>query len=414
MKIHGKKVILFQILYILFSGMLIEAGLPQSIRYLSDVVNVGLVLFCIRAYRPEKLAGTKLLLGAFGIWWLFMVVSAVIGGPSVFLIAWATRNWCRGLILFLSCLLLLDKTDVQSMIHGTFYIYVLNLLVSCGQALFSGKNGDYVGGIFGTTIGCNGYNNLFLSAALVYVLCDSFLKQRLSAKATFILISVLFLAGLGEIKVLFMEYLMLLSAITVLFLFRRKLKWTFFWRVLVASVVGFVIGLAVLYLVSPGAFAVMIGKNSLSHYEMTSRPAYRISRIYFFPEINELYFQDSVLQRLIGYGFGNCEMSKFGFLCSAFGSENGRMNYHFFSHQPLYLEGGLIGLGLFCMIWAVTAGGFGLHLLKSETFRLADLFGFLFCGLMLINVFYNNAFRTEVSYLVYCILAMPYRMLQKE
>lgn len=401
----AKNCILFQILFLFANGLLRDFGLPRSALYLMDGVNLVLIGCMLLRGDPERLKAGRVLLTAGTVWLIFMVMSACINGPSLLRMAWAGRNWCRGFVLLTACLLFLDGEDVKKGIRLLEGLYIANFLLNIGQYLLLDRSGDALGGLFGSEVGANAMTNLFLCMMLTLALCRSCREKRLSPFTLFVMYSAAVMGGLEEIKIFFLEYVLILAGVLSIFGLRRELTAKFLVTVLIHGGLSLGLGLYMLRLVSPKTYLYMVGQRDYSEYEKTSRSAYRISRIHFLSEINQFFFHGDVQKNLIGLGFGNCDFSRFEFLTSRFYNENWEYNYLFFSHQPLYLEGGLIGLTLYTLIPFTAAVSWGLRALREKTAGTEAAFGCIFGLVTAVNVFYNNAARTEAAYLTFLAFA---------
>ncbi len=415
----GKKyIIYFQLIYVLFSGLLIDFGISASIRYLTDVINMVLfyeLLISIGKWKYERGLFIKqetdiasMLVMFF--WLLFMLLSTCGKSPSIIRMAWASRNWARFFIFFIACQVFLHKKDVESLYLWLFRIYIFDFLMICFQFLFLGHKGDDLGGIFGSMMGGNGQTNILICIVLILGLCVYFEQRMNTIVMFFLLSSVMLIAALEELKVFYYEYIGIVLLACVIYAAKKQVGRHEVLRVAFAAILAWMFGLVILAVVFPSHFKVIIGKTSYMAYEAHSSSQYKISRIKFISEINELFFKDSPILNLTGYGFGNCEYSKFGFLTSPFYHEHGETNYLYFSHQTLFLEGGLIGLGLFVAIFGVIAVQHLKKLIVCKAVNKYAVLGFVFGLVTMANVFYNNATRTEISYLTYFCLATAYIM----
>lgn len=413
--------IIFQIMYVLFCGLLIDLGFPVGIRYLTDVVNLFIFLAILilagKKYRREKINTEtmkgiikKTPLAAMFLWLLFMFLSTCWKRPSILRMGWASRNWARFFLFFMACMMFLHKDEVESLFQWLFRIYIFDFLLICLQFLFLGHKGDDLGGIFGSMMGGNGQTNIFLCIVLILGLCFYFEQKMNTIVMYLLLFSTMLIAALEELKIFYYEYIGIVVLVSAIYIVKKQIHRRKILKVAVVAILAWLVGLVILAVVFPSHFKVIIGKTSYMAYEAHSSSQYKISRIKFIFEINELFFKDSPILNLTGYGFGNCEYSKFGFLTSPFYHEHGETNYLYFSHQTLFLEGGLIGLGLFVAIFGVIAVQHLKKLIVCKAVNKYAVLGFVFGLVTMANVFYNNATRTEISYLTYFCLATAYIM----
>ena len=417
MKKYAPQIIYFQIIYVMFSGLLIDLGLPTSIRYFLDVVNLSVFMLCLavlcsndgKGYKIH-IAKVKLPVAMMLVWYLFMIVSTCFKDFSILRIAWASRNWARFFVLFISCVMFLHKEQIERVFKWFYGIYIFNFALVCFEFAVLGHKQDNLGGIFGSMMGGNGQTNIFLCIVLIISLCGYFEKKINKGMTYFVLVSSMVIAALEELKVYFYEYILIVVFICIIYGLKKQSNRQQQLRIIFVAFIAWAIGALILAIIFPTHFKVVMGITNYWTYEDKSSSQYKISRLKFIPQINELFFGDSCGLKLTGYGFGNCEYSKFNFLTSPFYHENGEMNYLYFSHQTMYLEGGLIGLGLFVLIFAVIACQNFHRLLKEKEVNSYTVLGFVFGLVTMINIFYNNATRTEISYLTYFCLASAYIM----
>ncbi|WP_251207850.1 hypothetical protein [Acetatifactor aquisgranensis] len=412
---RAKRFIVFQIIFVLFSGLLIDLGLPAGVRYLTDIINLILFLGVLIStgtvrhkndmYKREVVIADIVPMATMFLWLFFMLLSTCWKTPSILRMAWAARNWARFFLFFVACRIFLDKKAVENVYRGLFGIYIFDFFLICFQFLFLGSKGDNLGGIFGSMIGGNGQTNILLCIMLILGICVYFEQKMNVAMLFFLLSSTMAIAALEELKIFYYEYIGITVLVSVIYVVKKQARIQRMLRFAVAAILAWLVGLAILAAIFPRHFDVIIGKTSYWTYEAHSSSQYKISRVKFIPEVNDLFFKKSPILNLTGYGFGNCEYSKFDFLISPFYREHGETNYLYFSHQTLFLEGGLIGLGLFVAIFGVIAAQHLKKLIACKIVNKYAVFGFVFGLVTMANVFYNNATRTEISYLTYFFLA---------
>lgn len=380
-------------------------GAPNILRYLPDVVIAVIVCLMLRKERLARLKSYPLTIGLMALWWGFMIVSTLVREHRLLWMLWASRNWCRGFVFFAACLIFLDRTDHQRIFELLKGLFILNFAVVLIQYFVFDCTDDHLGGIFGTRIGCNGQSNIFLCVVTILVLYEALDSQRCSFWTGFCIIADFIVAGLEELKVFFYEYLLLLLGLMVLLALKKRLHRPTLMKMLLVSVVGYVIGLYCTWLVMPETFRVLVGLKSYAQYEKESSVEYKISRIHAFEIINELFFKGDSKLLFAGYGFGNCDYSAFPPLTSDFYWSYGDYNYLWFVHQDLFLEGGIMGLALYVLIF-VQMGVQGMIVwCRSEKGSRETALFLLFIGVTLISIIYNNTLRTEISYFTYFVLA---------
>lgn len=425
MRKTGRILLFAQMTFLMFSGLMQDFGAPHAIMYLVDIFN-GVLLLCALFEKNKKmLHQARYVMIAVGTWLGYMLVTSFMNAVPFPLVIWALRNWGRGFVVFVASLIFLDGEDIRRLGKGMFFLFIIQFLLICFQFATMGYIGpkgyvgylkaidpeylvqDHLGGIFGREVGGNGWNNVFCCVMLLGVMCRDYERKRLTIPTAIVMMISMLLAALLELKVFFLEFLVIQAGIPILFAIQKRLDRKLVLKMLLCAAVSYGVGLLLLSVLYPYHFWVIIGKHSIGEYERKSSAAYVISRINFLPQMNEL-FSLSYAQQLFGLGFGNCEYSNAPFFCSDFSRKFEEYHYHFCSHHTLYLEGGLMGLLLYLLIPLSAAMEHGIAILRKKPMIGLRAFGCLFAGLTAVNVLYNNAMRTELCYLNFFILASCY------
>lgn len=417
---RARTVLFLQMGLLFFSGILQDFGVPHAVLYLVDVCNLFLAACVLYTKRKIWFQRARMMWIAIGVWLVYMLINAVLHRVPILLVLWAFRNWGRGFVFFAACLTFLNKEDVQRLGKLLFVLYVIHtLLVGAQSILFALQGrlsermiGDHINGIFGQLIGGNGWSDVFTCAVLMAVMCRDYERGKISVACVFVMLTAMAIAGVQELKVFFYEFAALNAAIPAAFAVQKKLRLSVLLEMLLCAVVSFSIGLWILAELYPAHFAIIIGQRNVLEYENGSRGTYKISRVKFIQEINEL-FTFNRNQVLFGLGFGNCEFSAVPLLQSDFSQQYEKLGYHFFSSQTLYIEGGVLGLLLFAMIPLSAAMEQGIAILQKKPQFAIRTFGLFFAGLTAVKVTYNNAMRTELSYFNFLLLALFYILISQ-
>ena len=120
-----------------------------------------------------------------------------------------------------------------------------------------------------------------------------------------------------------------------------------------------------------------------------------------------MFFKDSFIDNLFGFGMGNCDTSSYNFLQSDFFKKYEYLHYRWFSHAWIYLEQGILGiLGVFLFFTSLI-----ILLIKNERYiameewRISVIIISVFA---MINLIYNCTLQTEASYLLAFICSIPF------
>ena len=134
---------------------------------------------------------------------------------------------------------------------------------------------------------------------------------------------------------------------------------------------------------------------------------YNISRLNAFSEINTIFFHDSFLKNLFGYGFGNCEYSTINIFCSDFYKLYGFYNYRWFANQWIFLETGYAGVISFCSFFVIS---FIISFKNSKNIVVKNKSlietGIIMTIICLISFFYNSLLKADYGYIAYFSLAI--------
>lgn len=404
----GRAMILGIIAVTLLSWLLMSALQINGIQYLADPLNVGLLVCVLLSKEKKRLLRAKYLLLAMGVWLGYMLIDGLCKGAPLLLLLWATRNWGRGFVLFGGCLVFLEAEDIRRGLRIADGLYIANFLLAGVELFVFRKKGDFLGGLFGTQIGCNGNMMIFLLFVLLLTLCRTLGENRITPYRAFVFISSMVLAACSEIKLFFYVFPACVILGTVVYALKRQTKLKTVAAVLLLGVAAMTVGLLLLREMFPESFDVLIGRKTWAQYEESSRGVYRISRTHFIREINQFFFHDSIPLNLTGYGFGNCEYSRFGFLTSDFYRQNGDMNYLYFSHQTMFLEGGLVGLGLYQCIHLALAAEHLRPLIREKGTAMALAYRITFALFLVACFVYNCSHRADGSYLIFLGAAAAY------
>lgn len=398
----------------IFSGFFADLGLPHSICYLADVMSVFLVVLAIKNFTIDKIRQGKIPLIFMALWLLFMVFTSLGKEASCLRMLWALRNWYRFIPIFAAVFLFLSVKNIEFIFRWMKIFYWVNAALIIFEFAVLGLRKDNLSGLFGNAIGGNGHNNVFICIVLILCLYEWYQGGEFRTRHGLVFFSSLIIAGLSELKVYYFEFVLIVAVAFALIFLGRNVTKTEACKFVVWSLSSLSAGLYLLYRYYPYHFRVVTGKVSLLSYEETVREyGYVLGRISGVFELYEKFFSDSLWYALTGFGFGNCEYSAYSRLTSPFYNRYHYLNYLWCSDHLLFLEGGIIGLLLFVLIFLAFAAVYAKRLIaelkesragresKSYTF-----IGFLYILIVLINLIYNSSIRTDIAYLSYFILAV--------
>ena len=404
----GAKLVFFQLLYVTFFNLIIDyLKLPKAISYLTDLINLFLFFWLLiykrtlteifRMRLQSVLYAALLLLAAA---WL----TALLNFVPPLLMLWSTRNALRAFPFFFSVILFWNKKYTDLFSKSLILLQIPNTILAVFQFYVSKKQGDFLGGIFGISQGCNGYLCIFLLVVVTLVV-----ERYLHGKENVFVIgatcfSSMFVAALAELKIV---YLVVPIIIIASFVLNTPSLKTFVLAALIS--VALILGVNLILLYFPAWEESFSSIRALINVgKFATDGGYAIPRLGAFSEINKLFFQDSIPKNLFGFGFGACEYSRFDFLTTVFFERYGTMNYRWFSHMMWFLQTGYLGIACYSVfILSVFAWITKMKLRYGDPGGIGS-FGQIMCGVMIINFIYNSSLITEAGYLLFASLAIPF------
>lgn len=232
----------------------------------------------------------------------------------------------------------------------------------------------------------------------------------------FVWIATSCIASMTEIKLLFLQQLMI-AGLSVLLCRKSRRS---IWMVLLAGS-SFFVGVQLLYLLYPG-FDNFFLPNILAGYitrddlfpNMQSGDSSGLNRLTAISYMLE-NFLHTWPQRLFGIGLGNGDYSKFSFLTSDFYRLHWDLPYTFFSSAMVTLELGLVGLGAYCLwFFNFIRRALCCHP-KTEPDRSAVSMTIILGLMVYVMILSNQTMKLETtSYLVGCVLTFPFLITEKK
>lgn len=383
-------------------------GLPSFVKYIIDVCWLGvlfIMFFVKKAYiRKDIVLAIFIIILFFSI--AFIVYLFNFQSPFYFL--WGIRNNLRLYIAFIAFTVFFDKDDINTCLKFIDIFFVVSTIVVFFQFFLLGYEQDYLGGLFGVEKGCNGYLILFLVIVSIKSVLNYF-NDNESALSCFAKCGVsLMISVMAELKfffVIFMIILIVASAIT-----------RFSWKKVFLYIISFFFLMVASVLIVDlfGEGRAIDVENILDLIFATNYSSARdLGRLTAIPTISNRFLIEP-LEKLFGFGLGNCDTSAFAICNTPFYRSYSYLNYNWFSSAFLFLETGYVGLSLF-LLFFVTIFVLSYRKLKQGNGNI------LFCQMAMIMslicvvlTFYNSSLRTETGYMAYFVLALPFVATSKE
>lgn len=387
----------------LFGGLIELLGVPTVVKYVCDVAWLGLLLL-IFLQRWRKTEEQKAIVG-FVIGFLFYtLVGYIVNFQSPLYYLWGVRNNFRVYVFFFG-IMVFGKGYLCGRMLGFFdSVFWVNAAVCVVQYFVLGKEQDYLGGVFGVSVGCNSWlNNYFVIVSVISILeylnGKGSLWNCVAKNGTMLIIS-----AFAELKFFYVEFVVILVMAIVLTDFSWK-------KILV--VVGGIAGVVLTTKLLEALFPEFEGVFTLeTMYEIaTSDSGYTssgdINRLNAITVLSERFLKNWP-EQLIGMGLGNSDTSGFAFLTTPFYTKYEDLNYLWFSSATAFLETGYIGLIFFF-------GFFVLVFLKARKLAVKQPAVKPYCQMAMICAvcciligIYNSSLRTEAGYMMYFMLALPF------
>lgn len=404
MKLKMKSLIYFQIIFSLWLNFLNDTlGIPAAIGYIGDLINGILIIGLFQNGGLKRISQSKaniVLIPVIALI-IFSLISAFINVENPLYLIWGIRNNYRYFIFWLICFVVFDAKYYEKLFKILAFHFHLNIVFVLIQHFIFGLEQDFLGGIFGTGAGSNGRANIFLCIALCYCFARYLYKKCKLGELVYVLASCMVIAVYAEMKFLFIEMvLIVLFAI----LFARPSRKSV--MIVGAGLIGLVAGLNLLQKFDPYTYSIVTSVDKLISYGNMESGGYNISRLGAFSTINKLFFQNSIVHNLFGYGLGNCDTSNIAIFNTPFYRNYGGLHYTWFSHQQWFLEGGYICFACLLIFFI----SYIVYSLKNRKllYKFEELIVFIctFSTILVVNLWYNNSLRLECAYISFACLAL--------
>ena len=375
--------------------------MPDAIKFLCDgfLVLLLLKLFSQRFTKIDNYSMPFVVI--VGLFFFITLVGYLFNYQSVFYYLWGLRNNIRMFVAFFAFAYLADWEDAKGWIKALDVLFVINFAVVILQ-YFSGYGQDYIGGIFGTSKGCNGSLLIFLCIVFAKTILSFMRGEEKMSKCIFVSVASLLVSTLSELKMFFILFILILFMAS--FMTAHSIKKTLFFAFGSVLVVLFSTLLTVLY----KDFTDFLSFDSL--IKALTDTGYAtdedIGRFTALPVISQR-FLPGFFRKLFGLGLGNCDSSSLSIFNTPFFKSHQTVHYSYFSYAFLFLETGFVGLALYASFFV--ASFFVSRKLKK--LEMADEFAcqmsIILSVISLILLVYNSSLRMEIGFMLFFVLALP-------
>lgn len=399
-----KYIIIFEIMFVLFERLFIQRGMPGAIIYILDLVNVALLLITIHSRNWKRFSGLTLSYIILAVMSSFIAIVnyAEWNGNPIYTII-ELRNILRFLVFFIACVSILDRETCKMIYKILLLFFFVNAVVIIYQYLTYHPEGvwmrgDYLNGIFGLSVGGNTFVNVTLVVVTAYLLSgwsDEVISTKLFLSGVLISLAI---AALIELKAFFVEFFIIYA-----WYFVKKKKSRKELRlnavILLCAVIVSYIGLQIMYREYPwfrdtmtlsGMFESLTGKGYTGSGDLN-----RFTGIF---TIAQNMFEGDILSSLFGIGAGNASAFSIKGSATRFFELYRDSHYNWFSGTYTFVQSGAVGLLLylftfFYLLWKRK---------EESEFKLSSQ---MICIMALFLIFYGEALKTDVGYLVYFSIA---------
>lgn len=385
----------------LMSFLMDFLGLSSVVKYAVDVAYIiaALLVFARRETAVNKNISVFAMFTVIFLIYVFILYLFNFESPFYFL--WGLRNNFRFYIAFLLYATVLDEDDISGCLKLMDGLFYLNAFLSLYQFFVLNYRQDYLGGIFGVEKGCNAFTIIFFSIVISKSLVNFMNKNENALRCFFKCGVSLVVAAMAELKFYFILFVIILFLATSMtrFSFRKAIL------IMVAALLLMVSGM--LLPIIFGESRALTFDNLVEMITATNYASNRdLGRFTAIPIISRDILTGP-LERLFGMGLGNCDTSSFAICNSSFFRSHAYLNYHWFSSAFMYLETGYIGLFAYlsffvmCFVLAYRQKKKG----ADEIYCYISMIMSVVCFAM---VFYNSSLRTEIAYMAFFSLALPF------
>ena len=392
-----RNLIFFEIWFNIFAPFLIsEVGMPRNILYIADLFNVCIFTYSIATNRKKKIKNVNGLIISICV---IGFLGYIFQGGNLLLYIWGLRNVLRYFIFILNCVSFLYFEDIEKILDVFQKLIFINVFIGLFQYFILKKQGDFLGAMFGTARGANGYLIAYLCVVLVYCLAKFVYKKMSITRLCLSIISILLLSVLAELKIMF--FLILFCVAITAVITKPTIKTI---GIVIMSTGILLIGLWMLETFNPVSFSYISNREAIQWYiENGYTGSGGFSRTNGIAGINRLFFRGDLLKILFGMGLGQCDYSNVSVLSSRFYEIYGYLNYRLFFCTMTYLEMGICGL-LAYIIFLIRVL---VNICKDKVLSHGwiKLMSILSCIIIAFIGIYNYTLRSEPGYIWALIIA---------
>ena len=397
-------VLLIIVLPFLF-GLLFEfLRIPDFLKFSIDGALVILAFILLRQRETVIYKQLSPIVIFVSVFFVYTLISHSFNFQSVFYYIWGLRNNFRMYIALILFAMFLTKRDADDFLRFFDVVYWINFVLCLVQCFMLGYKQDYLGGVFGTQRGCNGYVNIFLCIVVAKSVILYLNKQESLANMLLKVASALFLCAISELKFFIIEFAVIIAVASLV----TKFSWRKF-AIIIFSFAAVIFGIIMMIQFFPEfadffTFEIMFNSAaSDSGYTYTDD----INRLTAIPVINREILTTPFL-RMFGLGLGNCDLSSIEIFNTPFYETHESLNYDWFSYAFMYLETGYIGMIMFFAFFILCFVLIYRRMKKNEADKNFCQIALIMSVMCIVIAIYGASLRSDAAYMAFFVLALPF------
>ena len=377
--------------------------IPDAIKFSLDVILVflSIIVFHNRFMLVKK--DLKPLIISVLVFLTYTALTYCFNYQSPFYFIWGARNTFRFYVAFFIFSIFTSEEWAEKLFKLLDIVFWINFFVSIIQFVLLGVKQDYLGGIFGTMGGTNGYTLIFLCIIVSRSLLLTFNAQEKTLICVLKITASLLVAAMAEMKFYYIAFIIILAITSVLTKISRKKI-----ILLIISIIGILLG-SVLLSVLFDEFENFISLKNI--WDAATKENYAsqkdINRLSAIITLSKNYVT-TIHEQLFGLGLGNCDTSSISIFNSKFYQTHSFLHYTWFSSAMLFLENGIFGLIMYFSFFFIC----GFSAFKKIREKTGNL---IFCQMAIVMAVmcciftvYNSSLRIDSAYMAYFVLALPF------
>ena len=377
-----------------------QIGIPAVlIKYIGDILVVYLFTLAIMVrLRHGKKCFVAIPMAIFVLLLITTIISFIANSGSIGAYFRCFLKIYRYFLFFFSCIIFLNRKDVEKIFKLLYGLFVLDVIMSSIQYFVQGIKWDFNGGIFGIQVGGNAENNVFLSLMCIYALAMFFSNKISIFKVVSVLLGTIYVATLSELKLLYIELVFIIALVVLCYKPSKKTIGIFVAFMGVIFVAIQIMGQ--IYPIFKDFFSIskMIAYASDDNYGGTGRALNRLTSLPYVLE----NFLNTPLQKLFGLGLGYASdgtpfYRTYGYLC-----------YDWFFDSYYVIENGLLGMALYIMFIITNICTCVVRMVRNNDDRRYYIIGIASSVMIFIYSLYDNSMMNIIAYLLFYFYAIPY------